>query len=63
MNFYLSAVDDLVRQEGDGPSIGLILCKSKNRVIVESGLPQSQHPDKQKGRRTFDWKAPWLGSR
>ena len=31
MNFYLSAVDDRYRQPGDAPSIGLILCRSKNR--------------------------------
>ena len=35
MNFYLSAVDDRLRQSGDRPSIGLILCRSKNRVIAE----------------------------
>jgi YhcG PDDEXK nuclease domain len=38
MNFYLSAVDDRLREEGDRPSIGLILCRSKNRVIAEYAL-------------------------
>ena len=38
MNFYLSAVDDRFRQSGDQPSIGLILCRSKNRVIAEYAL-------------------------
>src|SRR5215207_1345196 len=33
MNFYLSAVDDQLRHETDGPSIGIILCKGKNEVI------------------------------
>ncbi len=33
MNFYLSAVDDLLRHEADQPSIGLILCKTKNNVL------------------------------
>lgn len=35
MNFYLAAVDNQVRREEDLPSIGLILCKQKNRVVVE----------------------------
>jgi predicted nuclease of restriction endonuclease-like (RecB) superfamily len=35
MNFYLSAVDDLLRHSDDQPSIGLILCKSKNQVVAE----------------------------
>ncbi|MCX6032410.1 MAG: PDDEXK nuclease domain-containing protein [Chloroflexi bacterium] len=38
MNFYLSAMDDLLRGEQDQPSIGLILCREKNRVIVEYAL-------------------------
>ncbi len=36
LNFYLSAVDDLIRYaDHDGPTIGLLLCKTKNRVIAE----------------------------
>lgn len=38
LNFYLSAVDDLLRHPNDEPSIGLILCKSRNRVIAEYAL-------------------------
>lgn len=38
MNFYLSAVDDLLRQPADNPSIGLILCKSKNGIVAEYAL-------------------------
>lgn len=38
MNFYLSAVDDLVKHPADNPSIGLILCKSKNEVLAEYAL-------------------------
>src|SRR5580693_4991149 len=38
MNFYLSAVDDQLRHKSDGPSIGIILCKGKNEVIVEYAL-------------------------
>lgn len=38
MSFYLSAVDDLLRHQDDQPSIGLILCKERNRVVVEYAL-------------------------
>jgi predicted nuclease of restriction endonuclease-like (RecB) superfamily len=38
MNFYLSAVNDLLRHPDDKPSIGLILCKTKNRIIAEYAL-------------------------
>jgi hypothetical protein len=38
MNFYLAVGDDLLRHPDDQPSIGLIICKEKNRVIVEYAL-------------------------
>ncbi|MFA6286775.1 MAG: PDDEXK nuclease domain-containing protein [Opitutaceae bacterium] len=44
MNFYLSAVDDRFCQPGDQPSIGLILCRSKNRVIAEYALRDLTKP-------------------
>ncbi len=44
MNFYLSAVDDRYRQQGDQPSIGLILCRSKNRLIAEYALRDMSKP-------------------
>jgi predicted nuclease of restriction endonuclease-like (RecB) superfamily len=44
MNFYLSAVDDLLRHESDAPSIGIILCKGKNEVIVEYALRDAAKP-------------------
>lgn len=44
MNFYLSAVDDLLKHEKDEPSIGLILCKSKNKFIAEYALRDLQKP-------------------
>jgi len=44
MNFYLSAVDDQLRHESDAPSIGIILCKDKNEVIVEYALRDSTKP-------------------
>lgn len=44
MNFYLSAVDDRFRQPGMEPSIGLILCRSKNKVIAEYALRDLSKP-------------------
>ncbi len=38
MNFYLAALDDLEREPGENPSIGLILCRERNRVVVEYAL-------------------------
>lgn len=38
MNFNLSAVDDLLKDPSDQPSIGLILCKSKKGLAVEYAL-------------------------
>jgi predicted nuclease of restriction endonuclease-like (RecB) superfamily len=38
MNFYLSAVDDLLRHPSDQPSIGLILCRSREGIVVEYAL-------------------------
>ncbi|WP_343289100.1 YhcG family protein [Wolbachia endosymbiont of Encarsia formosa] len=44
MNFYLSAVDDLLKHETDQPSIGLILCKSKNDVLAKYKLKDMTKP-------------------
>lgn len=44
MNFYLSAVDDLMRKPGDEPSIGLILCKDQSRIIAEYALRYLERP-------------------
>ncbi|MGL4426684.1 MAG: PDDEXK nuclease domain-containing protein [Alphaproteobacteria bacterium] len=44
MNFYLSAVDDLVKHETDQPSIGLILCKNKNNILAEYALRDMMKP-------------------
>ena len=38
MNLYLSAVDDLMRHPDDAPTIGLLLCKGKDRMVVEYAL-------------------------
>jgi predicted nuclease of restriction endonuclease-like (RecB) superfamily len=44
MAFYVAAVDDLLRTEEDKPTIGIILCKSKNQTTVEYALRYVQHP-------------------
>ncbi len=44
MNFYLSAVDDLLKTETDQPSIGIILCKNKNKLEVEYALRGMNKP-------------------
>ena len=44
LNFYLSAVDGLLRTEHDQPSIGLLLVKTKNRVIAEYALRDAKKP-------------------
>jgi len=44
MNFYLSAVDDLLKHKDDQPSIGLLLCRSRNRVQVEYALRDIRKP-------------------
>ncbi len=44
MNFYLSAVDDQLRHKDDQPSIGLLLCKEKDRLIVEYALRDVKKP-------------------
>ena len=41
MQFYLAALDDQVRLPEENPSIGIILCKSKNRTVVEYTLRES----------------------
>jgi predicted nuclease of restriction endonuclease-like (RecB) superfamily len=44
MSFYLSAVDEQLRGEEHQPSIGLILCKERNRVVVEYALRGMSQP-------------------
>jgi predicted nuclease of restriction endonuclease-like (RecB) superfamily len=44
MNFYCSAVDDLLRHEHDAPAIGLILCQTKDRVFAEYALRDLHKP-------------------
>lgn len=44
LGFYLTAVDRQLRAPGDGPTIGLLLCKSKNEVVAEYALADSTRP-------------------
>ncbi|HOW29304.1 MAG TPA: PDDEXK nuclease domain-containing protein [archaeon] len=44
MQFYLSALDDLARINGENKSIGIIICKDKNRTIVEYTLRDTNKP-------------------
>ncbi|PSB01848.1 PDDEXK nuclease domain-containing protein [Merismopedia glauca] len=44
MQFYLAALDDKVKQPDENSSIGIILCKSKSKTIVEYALRESNKP-------------------
>lgn len=44
LNFYLSAADDLLRNETDNPTIGILLCRSKNGIEVEYALRDINKP-------------------
>ena len=44
MNFYLTAVDEQMRHANDHPTIGLLLCKEKNRLTVEYALRDMKKP-------------------
>ena len=44
LNFYCSAVDDILCREGDNRTIGLLLCKTKDRIKAEYALRDIQKP-------------------
>jgi len=44
MSFYVAAVDNLLRSDRDDPTIGIILCKSRDKTVVEYALQGSQQP-------------------
>jgi len=44
VNFYISAIDDLIRHPDDQPTIGLILCTSKSKTVVEYALRNLNTP-------------------
>jgi predicted nuclease of restriction endonuclease-like (RecB) superfamily len=44
LNFYIKAVDEQLRQPGDEPTIGILLCKSKDRLVAEYALSDINKP-------------------
>ncbi len=44
LNFYLSAVDDILKRSDDNPTIGILLCPTKNNVVVEYALRDMTKP-------------------
>lgn len=44
LNFYLSAVDSLLKRDDDQPTIGLLLCRDKNNIEVEFALRDMNKP-------------------
>ena len=44
LNFYLSAVDDMLKTKDDNPSIGILLCNEKNKVKAEYALKDINKP-------------------
>jgi len=44
LNFYIKAVDEQLRREGDQPTIGLLLCKSHDRLVAEYALSDIHKP-------------------
>lgn len=44
LNFYIKAIDEQLRKKGDKPTIGILLCKSKDKVVVEYSLSDIHKP-------------------
>ena len=44
LNFYVTAVDELLRAEGDNPSVGLVICKTTDKTVVEWSLKDINKP-------------------
>lgn len=44
LNFYVTAADELLKGEGDNPSVGLIICKSSDKTVVEWSLKDINKP-------------------
>ena len=53
-NFYLSVLDDQVKSEADNPSVGLILCRDKNKIVAEYVLKDMTKPIGVSEYRLFD---------
>ncbi len=44
LNFYVSAVDGMLKTEHDNPTVGILICKSKKKTVVEYSLKDIQKP-------------------
>ena len=44
LNFYIKAIDEQMRQEGDSPTIGILLCKERDRLVAEYALSDIHKP-------------------
>jgi predicted nuclease of restriction endonuclease-like (RecB) superfamily len=44
LNFYITAVDELVKHEDDKPTIGILLCKKKDNIVVDFSLKDVKKP-------------------
>jgi predicted nuclease of restriction endonuclease-like (RecB) superfamily len=44
LNFYLNIVDEQMKREGDSPTIGLLLCKNRNKIVAEYALRNNTNP-------------------
>ncbi|HQM86192.1 MAG TPA: PDDEXK nuclease domain-containing protein [bacterium] len=44
LNFYIKAVDMLIRKDGDNPTIGILLCKNKDKLVAEYSLSDINKP-------------------
>ncbi len=44
LNFYIKAVDEQIKTDRDEPTIGILLCKSKDKIVVEYALSDIHKP-------------------
>jgi predicted nuclease of restriction endonuclease-like (RecB) superfamily len=44
LNFYLTAINELIKSDDDRPTIGILLCKNKNNVVVDFALKDINKP-------------------
>ena len=44
LNFYLSAIDDMLKHESDNPTIGIMLCKTRDKLTAEYALKEINRP-------------------
>ena len=57
LNFYVSAIDELMKQDDDNPSIGLLICRSKDNTVAEWAFRGTSQP---MGIAAFEHKAAEL---